>query len=81
MENFKGKMYTLHSGNIAQVGWEFDAENKFGVLRAIFNNGRTYDYWPVTKEKFGEIFKAESKGKWFVQNISGNKSLNYEEVN
>ena len=81
MENFKGKMYTVHSGNIAKIGWEYDETNKNGVLRIVFlKTGRTYDYWPVKKEIFSQIFKEESKGKYIQQNIINNKEISYEEV-
>lgn len=79
-QEFKGKMYSVFSGNLAKVGWEWDEVNKCGVFRAEFVKGNVYDYWPVTKETFGEIFKAESKGTWFQQNIAKNQSLNFEKV-
>lgn len=79
-QEFNGKMYTVHSGNISQVGWEFDTVNQCGVMRVHFIKGTVYDYWPVEKSLFSEIFKAESKGSWFQQNIVKNKSLSYEKV-
>lgn len=79
-QEFKGKMYTVHSGNLEQIGWEFDEVNRCGVLRAKFKKGNTYDYWPVSRETFSDIFKQESKGSWFQSNIVKNKSLNYEKV-
>lgn len=80
MSDFNGKMYNVHSGNLAQVGWEYDETNKCGVMRAMFKTGRVYDYYPVTKEKFGEIFKQDSKGSWFNREIVNDKSISYEEV-
>lgn len=79
--NFKGKMYTVYSGNLQSIGWGYDFDNKVGVLRAEFNKGTTYDYWPVSKELFSDIFKVESKGSWFQTNIVKNKTLNYKKVN
>lgn len=80
-QEFKGKMYNIFSGNLAKVGWEWDSVNKCGVFRAEFVKGSVYDYWPVTKELFSEIFKVESKGSWFQTNIVKNQSLSYEKVN
>lgn len=79
-ENFKGKMYFVNSGNLNRIGWEYDEETKQGVLRAEFRNGTQYDYFPVDKKKFSEIFSAESKGSWFDLEIKKNKSISYEKV-
>ena len=77
---FTGKMYSIFSGNINRIGWEYDQETKQGVLRAEFKNGIQYDYFPVTKEKFSEIFQEESKGTWFDLEIKKNPSIDYEKV-
>lgn len=78
--SFKGKMYLVNSGNMKKVGWEFDKTDGKGVLRVEFNGGRTYDYWPVKKALYNELWKAESKGKWFSENIKNNLEISYEEV-
>jgi hypothetical protein len=79
MSEFKGKMYNVHSSNVNKVGWEYDEENKTGVMRIEFAK-KTYDYFPVSKTKFGEIFKSKSKGGWISENLVKNSTVNYEEV-
>lgn len=80
MANFKGTMYNIHSGNLKRVGWEYDEETKQGVLRAEFQRGDQYDYFPVEKKKFSEIFSQDSKGAWFNSEIKNSKSIGYEKV-
>lgn len=80
MEDFKGKMYTVYSGNLNRVGWEFDETIKQGVLRVEFKRGDIYDHFPVSKEMFNQMWKAESKGKWFISEIKNNKLINFEKV-
>ena len=79
-EQFTGKMYTTHSGNLKRIGWEYDSETKQGVLRVEFKNGSQYDYFPVPKEKFSEYFSSESKGSWFDLEIKKNPTISYEKV-
>lgn len=80
-KEFKAKMYVIHSSNIARVGFQYDYQKKYGVMRVEFHRGNIYQYWPVEKEKFSEIFKAESPGSWFQNEIVKNKELQFEKIN
>ena len=62
------------------IGWEYDDENKTGVMRVQFKSGRTYDYFPVSKEKYDEFWKENSKGSWIQRELVKAPSVNYEEV-
>lgn len=55
-------------------------ETKEGTLRAEFQNQQQYDYWPVSQEKFKQIFSAESRGKWFDSEIKKNLAIQYKKV-
>jgi hypothetical protein len=80
MAKFKGKMYNIHSSNVDKVGWEFDEENKVGVMRVQFKNGRTYDYFPVPKTMYDKFWKEEKKGSWIQTELVKAASISYEEV-
>jgi len=41
------------------------------TLVVTFNNGQDYVYHGVTEETFSEWQSADSKGKFFLQNIKG----------
>lgn len=75
---FKAKMYTVHSGNIKAIGWQFDEEKK-GVMQVEFRGG-TYQYWPVPQELYTEAFTSEGKGSWFIEKIKNNQELKFEKV-
>jgi hypothetical protein len=85
-KDFTQKMYNVHSGNIAKIGWqEFENEHnptgpKIGVLQVEFNRGDTYQYHPVPKKLFGEFWTAESRGSWFDTNIKKNTLISYEKI-
>lgn len=76
------KMYSILSGNLNKVGWYLkkDKSQSIGVLRVEFRNGAQYDYYPVSKEKFEEIFIQESKGSWFDREIKKNEKIKYSKV-
>lgn len=80
MSEFKGKMYSISSSNIQQIGWEYCEETKQGVLRVVFKNQRTYDYFPVEKKKYDEFWKADKKGSWFHTEIKSSPLISFEEV-
>jgi hypothetical protein len=80
MGKFKGKMYNIHSSNVDKIGWEYDEENKTGVMRVQFKNGKTYDYFPVSKQKYDECWKEKSKGSWIQTELVKAPSVSYEEV-
>lgn len=77
------KMYSVYSGNLNKIGW-YSRENEKGqtegVLRAEFRNETQYDYWPVSNDKFREIFSEDSKGSWFDREIKKNSKIKYEKV-
>lgn len=77
---FDSTMYPVNSGKLARIGWQLCPEKKEGVLRAEFRNGIQYDFRPVPGEVFSSVFRAESKGKWFISKIEANKSYAYEKV-
>lgn len=73
------KMYIVLSGNLNRIGWY--ENKKKPTLRVEFNNGLQYDYTPVPREKFLEIFnETESKGRWFAVNIKGDPKIKYKKV-
>ena len=51
-----------------------------GVLKVKFKNGILYQYAPVSKTVFGEVFQVQSKGQWFTDKIQKNKELSYVKV-
>lgn len=80
-KEFKGKMYSIHSSNISKVGFQYDYEKKYGVMRVEFHRGNIYEYWPIEQSKYSEIFKSDSPGSWFQTNIAKNKELQFEKIN
>jgi len=42
-----------------------------GTLSVTFTSGKVYDFHGVPEEKYHEMVKAESVGKWFNANIKG----------
>jgi hypothetical protein len=57
------EMYKVDSSNIAFIGW---ADSKMVVE---FKNGSKYEYPGVDEKLFKCFLAAESKGKFFAQNI------------
>jgi hypothetical protein len=78
--NFTATMYKVHSGNISRVGWQFFVQENIGVMQVEFNNGQTYRYGNVTKEKNGEFWASESRGKWFSENIKKDIFIKYIKI-
>jgi len=78
--DFKGKIYSIHSGNLQKIGWEYDHVTKQGVLFVEFNRGAQYEYFPVPKELWNEFWNADSRGSWFHKNIKSVKSINFEKI-
>lgn len=65
--NVKGvKFHSCKSSNIFLFGYEAKGLN----LWVIFKNKRlAYKYKGVTQAMFGDLMKAESKGKWVNANL------------
>jgi len=64
------------SSNIAEIG--YTSENM--TLEIKFHNGSIYQYWPITGTGWRSLMKAESKGKYFVENIRKNPQINYKRI-
>lgn len=79
-EEFRGKMYNVHSSNLAKIGFFYDRTLMAGVVRVEFKKGNVYEYWPVEKKLYSEAFGNPSIGSWFQTNFTKNKELNYEKM-
>ncbi len=62
----------VQSSTISEINYDGKA------LAVTFNNGREYVYEGVSKELYEEFAKAESKGKYFHENI--NYKYNYTRI-
>lgn len=61
---------------IAEVGHDPSTR----TMRVLFPNGKAYDYFHVSEEKFKELMEAESIGSHFARNIRGNLNHPFEKV-
>ncbi len=59
------ELVTVESGAIHAIG--YDGEN--GILEIIFNTGRIYQFIHVPPEQYRALRDAESKGRYFNENI------------
>lgn len=59
------KLETVESDVIHAIGYDDEVH----VLEIIFNNGQIYQYRNVPRAAFEELMQAESKGKYFQENI------------
>ena len=50
------------------------------ILQVEFSNGALYQYSPVTREKYSEIFSEKEKGKWLSKNFTNNSEVSYVKV-
>ena len=64
----------LNSTSLAEVGYEQE-EN---TLHVQFQNGSTYDYFDVPADVYEGILKADSAGRFFNENVSG--EFSYQRV-
>ena len=64
------------SSNIAEVGYNAEIL----TLEILFNNGKIYQYWPVTNYAFKKFMEAESKGSFFAKNFRKNPDVNFRKV-
>ena len=59
------KLDTVESDVIHAIGYD----DEIGVLEIIFNNGQIYQYRNVPRDAYHELIRAESKGRYFQENI------------
>jgi hypothetical protein len=59
------KLETVESDAIHAIGYDDEVR----VLELIFNNGGIYQYRGVPREVFEQLLRAESKGRFFQDNI------------
>jgi len=62
----------IESSRVKSVGHQGHA------LEIEFNNGRIYQYSPVTQEAYLNMLRSESIGKWVQKNIINNANLDCE---
>ena len=60
------KMTAVTSSNIASVGYD-----KIKELHVEFKTGARYSFMDIAPDLFDQFSKAESKGKFFAENIKG----------
>ena len=66
----------VNSSTIAEIDREVVNDELF--LKVTFKNGREYLYEGVPSKVFDDFLMAESKGKYFHENINGR--YNYSRV-
>ncbi len=59
------KLETVESDVIHAIGYDDDVN----VLEVIFNNGQIYQYRNVPREVFAQLMAADSKGRYFQENV------------
>jgi hypothetical protein len=59
------EMSPVESSNIKAIGFDGDT----GTMHVQFTNDRTYEYTGVTPDFFNKFASAESKGRFFAQQI------------
>lgn len=58
----------FESSNISNIAYDKEAR----VLQIDFHAGTRYQYYGVEPEKAGQLFEAESKGKYFTSAVKPN---------
>jgi len=67
-------MHAVESSNIEAIGYDETEGLLYVAFSAKRNTPRTlYQYFNVSPDEFGQFLGAESKGKWFHQNIREEK--------
>lgn len=61
------KMTKVKSSAIAEVGYDKET----GTLKIVFNSGLEYEYPDFEEEKYKEMLKAPSIGKYYNKHIRG----------
>ena len=69
-------IYKVNSSNISMVDYNLDNL----TLTVYFKDGSVYNYSPVYQSQVLDFDAAESKGKWFNQNIRKNKTISTKKV-
>ncbi len=69
-------LITVQSSNISQIGFEENRMSSLNarpinVLRIVFSNGATFDYYNVEKDDYNSFLDAKSKGEFFWKYIKG----------
>ena len=64
----------VDSSNILSIG------HKDQYLTVEFKNHNIYCYYPVTKDGYDELMKAESKGKYLNANIKSNENVTCQKL-
>ena len=62
------QMQTVESSLIAQIGYDTDSES---MAIQMHNSSDVYVYLNVPQAVFDEFLHADSKGRYFVDNIKG----------
>ncbi len=55
-------------------------DHNINTLEVEFNNGKVYEYSPITQMGYNELMSANSVGSFFAKNIKGNPSVTFKEV-
>lgn len=61
------QLITVESSMVRAVGYEEETRE----LEVVFHNGRVYRYVDVEKEKYEQLLKADSIGRYMRSNIIG----------
>lgn len=69
-------IFKVNSSHISMV--DYDADNL--TLTVYFKDGSVYNYYPIYESQMLDFNAAASKGRWFNQNIRGNKSLGSKKI-
>lgn len=62
---------SVKSSQINSIGYDPNSR----ILEIEFNNGKVYQYAPVTASCHQELMSAESHGKYFNANIKNNELI------
>lgn len=73
----KIKMYDVHSNKFSKIGWYWCTQTFQGVCVVEFPNKARYMYFPISQQVFGDVFKSQSKGQYFIQNIEKAPGVTY----
>ena len=59
------ELHNVNSSNISSIGYDIPSN----VLRVVFSNGGTYDYFDVSEDVYKELDSADSKGHYLATQI------------
>lgn len=65
----------VKSSNLHSVG--YDSSNQ--ILEIEFNSGGIYQYSQVPEDIYNSLMNADSKGRYFIQNIK-NAGFSYSKI-